>query len=92
MNSAILVDEIYRVKIRPLSPAQRREIADFLGVSYFTLMGKLSKTARGNFTPTQRQKLKEWFGGRGTGDVSETGRAPEGDDPESGEILSGARP
>jgi len=89
-----LVDEIYRVKIRPMSAQERREISDTLGISYFTLMNKLSKTVQGNFTPRQRQKLKEWFGGkdgRGTEGISAGTGEAENTVPEGGEVLSGER-
>ena len=94
LNKAKLVDEIYRVKIRPMSAQERRDIADFLGLSYFTLQGKLSKTVQGNFTPLQRQKLKEWFGGkdeRGTQEISTGEGETENSVPEGGEVLSGER-
>lgn len=89
-----LVDEIYRVKIRPMSAQERREISDTLGISYFTLMNKLSKTVQGNFTPRQRQKLKEWFGGkngRGNERVPQGTGVPQGDDAQDSEVLSGER-
>ena len=94
MKKAKLVDQIYRVKIRPMSAQQRRDIADFLGLSYFTLQGKLSKTVQGNFTPLQRQKLKEWFGGkddRGTEEIPTGTGETENLDVEGSEVLSGER-
>ena len=95
MNQADkLLDQIYRVKIRPMSAQERREIADYLGVTYFTIMGKLSKTVLGNFTPRQRQKLKEWFGGkdgRGNERVSQGTGVPQGDDSQDSEVLPGER-
>jgi hypothetical protein len=95
LKKAKLVDEIYRVKIRPMSTHERRDIADFLGLSYFTLQGKLSKTVQGNFTQLQRQKLKEWFGGkngRGTKSVPAGDGETESTVIESSEVLSGERP
>jgi len=89
-----LLNEVYRVKLRPLSPALRREVADVLDISYFTLQNKLSKTVQGNFTPLQRQKLKEWFGGkddRGTEKVSAGTGETENLDAGGGEVLSGER-
>lgn len=94
LKKAKLVDEIYRVKIRPMSAQERREIADFLGLSYFTLQGKLSKTVQGNFTQRQRQKLKEWFGGkngRGTESVPAGDGETENPVSQSSEVLSGER-
>ena len=90
MNKAKLVDEFYRVKIRPLACDVRREIAETLDISYFTLMGKLSKTVGANFTPSQRQKLKEYFHER-NGKVSEGTGTPPADEPEGGPVLSGER-
>jgi len=57
-----LIDEFWRKKIRALPQHKRKELPEYLGISYFTLAGKLSEVVRGKFTQKQRSLLKEWEG------------------------------
>lgn len=56
MKKNKLIQELYRVKVRK---GDVKEVADLLGISYFTLRGKLN--GFGNFTEPQLEKLKEYF-------------------------------
>lgn len=57
-----LIDQFWRQKIRALPRHKRKKLPDYLGISYFTLAGKLSEAVQGGFTRKQRKLLKAWDG------------------------------
>lgn len=54
-----LLQEYYREVVGDKKGKELIDIADFLGISYYTLKGKTS--GRGSFTEKQLSLLKEYF-------------------------------
>lgn len=53
---------IWKAKIKELSAGRKRHLADYLGIDYFTMMGKVNQGS--HFTQKQYELLKkyDWSG------------------------------
>jgi hypothetical protein len=49
----------YSALIRDLPPNMKQELSEYLGLSYYTLMGKVSP--RGGFSKDQFDAVVKWF-------------------------------
>lgn len=51
----------YSTLVRELTPQMKVELAEYLGISYFTLMSKVSEVRRGKLTRNQFTAITQWF-------------------------------